>query len=868
MIEYVIRIKRKVRTILTDPWVWKMAWRDARHNLSRLFLFTASLITGIAAVVAIGSLNYSLQDDLDRNAKELLGADLVASGNKKFEPSVVAAFDSTKLEQASESEMASMVMFLNSRESRLVRLVALEGPFPFYGQIVTLPEDSYQRMKSGRFAMLDESLASQYEVSSDDSIKVGNLTFKVAGVVRKFPGSSGILTTFTPSVYISRAELDSTGLVQFGSRVTYRRFFKTPNESVAEKTEAKLRPMLRKSGHWLETVEGRREDLGENFASVYRFFSLLAFIALILGCIGVASSVHIYAREKREEVAVLRCIGSSGWQAFNIYFIQVSALGLIGSLVGAAVGVGIQQLVPLVFKDFVPVELAFGVSWRAVIEGLLLGGIVSLLFTILPLVTVRFIPPLAVLRTDFTIGRIFSKTRLTVIILIVLFPFLTAAWQTKSLLTGVFFSLGIMAALGLLALVALGILFSAKKFFPKGAGFVLRHALSNLFRPNNQTQALLVTIGLGAFIIATLNIIQSSLLKQVEFTGNENQSNTILFDIQPGQKDAVVALMKEHNLPVNQLVPIITCRLKEVKGKSIDSLQRDTTDHIPNWALTREYRVTYRDSLHHSEELTEGKIHELKKDTVQRRGRRIVEGTRDSVWVTISEGMQESLEVGVGDSLIFDVQGVPIAARIAGIRKVDWPKDPPNFIFVFPPGVLEAAPQIWVATTRIEDQPDANRFQQRLVLEFGNVSLIDLRLVLSTINELFSKVALTIRFLALFSIITGLVVLAGAVINSKFARIKENVLLRTIGARTSQITRITLIEYAYLGLFSALTGIILSLVSGLLLTRFFFQVNFSADYTELALIGVGVTLLTVFIGWWNSREVISTPPLQVLRKES
>jgi putative ABC transport system permease protein len=230
--------------------------------------------------------------------------------------------------------------------------------------------------------------------------------------------------------------------------------------------------------------------------------------------------------------------------------------------------------------------------------------------------------------------------------------------------------------------------------------------------------------------------------------------------------------------------------------------------------------------------------------------------------------MQESLEVGVGDSLIFDVQGVPIQAKISGIRKVDWPKDPPNFIFVFPNGVLEAAPQIWVATTKIGDQQSSNKFQQELVMNYSNVSLIDLRLVLSTINEIFTKVSLIIRFLALFSIITGLVVLAGAVMNSKFARIKENALLRTVGARTRQIMTITLIEYAYLGVFSALTGIVLSMVSGFLLTKFFFDVGFSANYLELVFIGVGVTSLTVVIGWWNSRSVITTPPLQVLRRES
>ncbi|HMJ67803.1 MAG TPA: FtsX-like permease family protein [Cyclobacteriaceae bacterium] len=856
MIEYIIKIKKKTKNILTDPWVWKMAWRDARHNVSRLMLFTASLVTGITAVVSIGSLNYSLQNDLDRNAKELLGADLVANASKKFEPAVLAVFDSTKLEQASESEMASMVYFSHSRQSRLIRLVALEGNFPFYGKIETIPEDTYAKVKTGGWAMLDESLASQYEVSTNDSLKVGNSWFKVAGVVRRFPGGTGILSSFTPSVYISHAELDSTGLIQYGSRVTYKRFFKTSSDEVTEAQQKSLRPLLRKYGHWLETVETRKEDLGRDFKSVYRFFSLLAFVALILGCIGVASSVHIYAREKREEVAVLRCVGTSGWQAFNIYFIQVAILGLLGSIVGAALGVGVQQVVPFVFADFVPVELQFGISWGAVTEGLLLGITVSILFTVLPLISVRFVPPLTVLRADFEPGRVFSRSRIVVISLIVLFPILSAAYQTGSILYGLSFAGGIIAALGFLALVAIGILFLAKRFFPSKASFVLRHALSNLFRPNNQTQALLVTIGLGAFIIATLNIIQNSLLDQVAFTGNENQSNTILFDIQPSQKEGVVDLMKEQKLPVNQLVPIVTCRLAQVKGKTIDSLQRDTSDNIPNWALTREYRVTYRDSLHHSEELIKGELHHLKKNQI------------DSVWVTISEGMQESLEVDLGDSVVFDVQGVPIQARIAGIRKVEWPKDPPNFIFVFPTGVLEAAPQIWVATTRIDDQQASNRFQQELVMKYSNVSLIDLRLVLSTINELFGKVSLIIRFLALFSIITGLVVLAGAVMNSKFVRIRENALLRTIGARTKQIVRITLIEYAYLGVFSALTGIVLSFISGFLLTRFFFDVGFSADYIQLLFIGVGVTLLTVVIGWWNSREVITTPPLQVLRRES
>lgn len=854
MIEYIIKLKRETRSIFKDRWVWLMAWRDARHNFSRLLLFTASLITGIAAVVALDSFSHTMENDIDRNAKELVGADLVINGDKKFGKEILSVFDSTKFEQASEADMASMVLFLNSGQSRLIRLVAFSGPFPFYGKIETLPENAYANIKSGKFAMMDETLASQFEVSSGDSIRVGTRVFKVAGVVKDIPGGGGIMASFTPSVYISMAELDSTGLVQYGSRVNYKRFFKTSTEEETEQLIKDIEPTLKKLGYSYDTVQERKEGLGEGFLSIYRFFSLLAFVALILGCIGVASSVHIYAQEKREEVAVLRCVGSSGWQAFNIYFIQIFVLGLAGSIVGSFLGIGIQQIIPIFLEGILPFKVEFSISWASLLMGLLIGAFVSVLFSILPLVSVRFVPPLAVLRAGAETKTKFSKTKITAIVLIALFPLAFAAIQTKNLLTGTFFFLGLAAALGCLTLVAIALLFLVRKFFPESAGFILRHSLSSLFRPNNQTRVLLVTIGLGAFIISTLNIVEESMLGQVEFTGQENQSNTILFDIQPAQKDGVIKLMEDNKFKVNQVVPIITCRLTELKDKPVDVLALDTTDKIPNWALRREYRVTYRDSLHHSEELIKGELHRKQPG-------------KDSVWVTISEGMEESLNVTTGDSLVFDIQGVPLKVHIAGIRKVDWPKDPPNFIFVFPPGVLESAPQIFVTTTRIDDQQRANVFQQQLVMQFPNVSLIDLRLILSTVNGLFDKLGLVIRFLALFSIITGLIVLAGAVINSKFVRIRENVLLRTIGARTRQITKITLIEYAWLGLFSALTGMILSLGGGWLLTKFFFEITFAFDWLELLIIGCGVVFLTVSIGWFNSREVINTPPLQVLRKE-
>jgi len=851
--EYIIKIKKETKNLFRDRWVWKMAWKDARNNLSRLFLFISSIIIGIAALVSIDSFNINLQDNIDNQAKDLLGADFVVKANKQFEEELVIAFDSVDVPQASEANMASMAMFMTSTPgTRLVRVVALEGGFPFYGSVETLPSDAYEKVKNGPYIMLDENLASQYDVSADDSIKVGRMTFKVAGEVNKIPGGGGIQATFTPSVYFHKRYLDSTGLVQYGSRINYRQYFKTATEEDADALLDELKPTIRKYGHSYDDVEEQKEDLGEGFQNLYKFFNLLAFVALILGCIGVASSVHIYVKEKRKTVAVLRCIGASGWQSFNIFFIQTVILGIFGSLLGIGLGLLVQFALPVLLEEFIPLELNLSLAWGAIGQGLVLGIVISMLFSVLPLVSVRFVPPLAVLRTNFEpIVRV-SKVRVLVICLIILFPLTFAAYQTDSILTGVFFFAALVIAFLCLAGVAWSLMKLVKRYFPSGWSFIWRQSLANLFRPNNQTVVLVVVIGLGAFLISTLNIVQNSLLNQVEFVGQENQSNTILFDIQPSQKDGVVKLTKDNDLPVQQLVPIITCRISELNGLTVPQIQRDTTDSIPNWSITREYRVTYRDTLHASETLKEGKVQHV---------------SNDSIYITISEGMQENLQLEIGDTVVFDVQGVPIKTYIGGVREVEWPQDPPNFILVFPSGVLEEAPQIYVLTTRIEAQTQANNYQRELITLYPNVSLIDLRLILSTIDEFFGKVSFVIQFMALFSIITGLVVLAGAVINSKYLRLKENVLLRTIGAVKKQIVGMTILEYAYLGFFAGLTGIGLSVISGWVLAIYFFEVIFLPDILGLFTIWFGIILLTVIVGWFNTRDVLNKSPLEVLRKE-
>jgi len=272
-------------------------------------------------------------------------------------------------------------------------------------------------------------------------------------------------------------------------------------------------------------------------------------------------------------------------------------LGILGSLIGVTFGVALQYFLPLLLSEFLPIDISVSLSTPAILEGLLLGLIISILFSFLPLTAVRTIPPLEVLRTGFEKVKRFSKTRFVIIILTLIFPLIFAIYQTDSIINGVVFFAALLVSFLALTMVAKLLIFLVRRFFPQSWSFVWRQGLANLFRPQNQTTVLVVVIGLGAFLISTLSLVQNSLLNQVEFFGSGARSNTILFDIQPHQKEGVVEITESYKLPVQQLVPIVTTRLTELKGRTISEIQKETTDNIPNWSITREYRVTYRDRL-------------------------------------------------------------------------------------------------------------------------------------------------------------------------------------------------------------------------------------------------------------------------------
>lgn len=842
------------KTSLNIPWLFKMAWRDSRRNRSRLFLFISSIILGIAALVATYSLGYNLRQDVDSQAATLTGADLVVSGNKLPSAQMLKYLSSLGDQRSEERSFASMVYFPRGSGTRLVQVRALRGNFPYYGKIETSPVNAASEFRASRKALIDKTLMLQFGVKTGDSVKVGNLTFAVAGILNKAPGQTGISSGIAPIVYIPLQYLEQTGLLQKGSRINYNFYYKYNQPASLDKQLKTIRQRADKEGMDVETVETQKQNTGRSFDDLTRFLSLVSFIALLLGCIGVASAIHIYVREKLSSVAILRCLGASSVQAFLIYLIQILAVGFIGSVAGAALGTLIQQVLPVVLKDLLPIEVTTGISIPAILQGVGAGLLISLLFALLPLLPLRNVSPLNTLRASFEeAGTSRDPLKWVVYLLIAGFIVAFSYFQMHSIMKALYFGGGVLLAFLILSGTAWLLIWLVRRFFPSSWSYLWRQGLANLFRPNNQTLILVVSVGLGTAFIGTLIQVQTILMRQVTLSASGNQPNMVLFDIQTSQQEAVAALARKNHLPVIQQVPIVTMRLEEVKGKTAAMVKKDSSLGIPVKAFNSELRATFRDSLTASERITGGKW--------------IGKAEASTIYVSLEESYAKRVNVKVGDKMVFNVQGALIPVIVGSLREVDWNRIQTNFRVVFPAGVLDQAPQFHVLLTRVPSPEASVAFQQDVVRSFPNVSIIDLNLVLKVLDEILSKIGFVIRFMAGFSIITGLIVLISSVLISKYQRIRESVLLRTLGGSRKQILAITALEYFFLGAFAALTGIIISFAASWALARFSFETEFRPQLLPELILLLLVCLLTVLIGLFNSRGVLNRPPLEVLRSE-
>jgi putative ABC transport system permease protein len=602
------------------------------------------------------------------------------------------------------------------------------------------------------------------------------------------------------------------------------------------------------------TVKGYQNELNRSFAVLTRYLALVGLAALALGGVGVAAGIRVFVREKLESVALLRSLGASSYDIFAVFGVLALGLGALAGLAGSLVGTAMQWGLPVFMRGLLPVKVEAGVEPTAIITGVVLGLWVTLLFAAGPLIDLVRVPPLRALRADFSAEPIPLGGRTALLVALVMSGIGVSIWQAPRVQVGLGFAAGLAVALAALGLAAQLTMRSLRGRAFKRSPYWLRQGIANLFRPRNHTLASVLTVGFGLFLVLTLHGVQVNVMQQIAVDTDPDRPNLVLFDVQPDQLEAVEALLLERNAWVTDRAPLISARIGSVAGKPISIwLDGQPDNRELRWALQREYRLTYSATLRDTETVVEG---EWWGD---------VAATESPIPVSIDTSIHQSLGIGVGDAIEWDIQGVPIQSVVANVREVNWDKLATNFFVVFPPGMIEAAPRTSVLLARIAEPAARAELQRDLVRKFSNVSVLDATAILAAVDTMMQRMSVAIRLLAMFTLATGLMILVAATVSAREERAGEVLLLRTLGASSKTLRQILATEVFLLGALAAAVGSLIAVASSWALVRFVFELPFSPPWRDFALLALATIAISAVLGGLGAGRLRSMSPLASLR---
>ena len=840
----------------------RLAWREGRAGYRRLSVFVSSIALGVGSLVAIHSFRADVQRSVGEQARALLGADVRISSNRAFPESFDAVLDSMAEQDrdvARTTTLVSMVLDLRSQGVRLLQVQGVARGYPFYGEVTSTPDGAWAEIHDGPWAVADPAVFIQLGASVGDTLVIGEARFVLRGEVTGLPTELGFQSAIGPRVYISIGGLPSTGLLAQGSIARYHANFRLPEREDRDVFWERNEDLLDANQLEFTTAGIRAQEMSSAVEDFSRYLGLMGLTALFLGGIGVASAINVYIREKVVTVGVLRCLGARQGTIFTAYLLQAAGLALIGSLLGVGLGMAVQRVLPLVLSGVLPVGVTTQVSWLALSVGVAIGVWVAVMFALGPLLEVRGVSPLIALRHDFEPPKRTDYRRIGAFVLLALTLVGLTIVEAPSPGDGIRFAL----ALGVVALslwaMARALIFATKRFFPHGMSYPVRQGVSNLFRPRNQTMSVTLALGFGAFVIGTVGLVEESLTQAFTLEAGAGRWNLLLFDVQVDQRETVEDFVGARSSTPLEVTPLVPSRLAAINGIPVeDLLERPREERPSSWAMRREYRHTYRAELSSSEVLVAGAWWD--EPTVDR-GNQAVGVAR----ISMEADLAESLRVGLGDHVTWDFAGVPVESRITSLRTVDWARFETNFYVIFEPGALEEAPQSAVILARIEGEQERAEMQRDLVLRFSNVSVLDLSLLQQTIDTILERANQGIRFLGVFSTVAGVFVLIGALATSRYQRMRESALLKTLGATRRVVLQILTVEYAVLGSLATAAGLVLAIVAGWLMTSTVFEVPFRLELARIGSVWLWVTGVTVVVGLIGSRSALARPPLAVLR---
>jgi len=838
-----------------------MALREIRASWKRLLFFFVCIAIGVGSIVALRSVIQNVRNALARETRTLIASDILLTSNAKIPEDVRALVSrqaqAGRVSQTTEAvEIATMVRPADGRPAaRMVELRAVQAAFPFYGTL-TLREGSYSHDRlTGRGALVRPELLAQLDLRVGDRILIGTQPFEIRGVIASEPGRSLGAFSLGPRVLVDYADLEATGLLSFGSRATYQLLLRAPEATVREVgavlADALKNKFVRSRGYWQNA-----DRIGEDLTRAENYLSLVGLVILILGGIGVSSVTRVFVQQKVRSIAILKCLGGTSRRVLAIYMTQVIALGAAGSALGVALAGAVIASVPAFVGNLAgALQIDYGLSASAVGQGLAIGVLVSLLFSVVPLLEVRLVKPSLLLRNEVSrLGRIdWVKWGVTAAVAASLVG--VAAWQAGSLRVGLMLSAGFVATALVLHGAGVALIWAVQPLrFSRS--FALRQAVLHVVRPGNQTRVILLAVGLGSFFILGVRSLQADLLRDFAVQIGPAAPDMFLIDIQPAQRAALSAYLDSQNggAPPPTTIPVLRARVVAVKGRD---LTLDSYEQVRGRSgLSREFTITYRPELERNEKVVAGAWWDTGTPAAEPE-------------VSIEEGFLRTTRLNVGDRMSFDVLGRTITARVASIRRVDWQDfRAGGFMFVFRPGVFDAAPHTFIASFKGPADPDLRaRMQAGLVAQFPNVSVIDLREILQTVSGIVNNVTTAVTVVGSLVLVSGALILVGAVSMTKFRRVYEAAILKTLGASSRLIATMLVLEYGVLGAIAGTVGALGAIALSWAVATYALELAWSPAIA-LTLAGIVITSLFVaVVGVLASLDVLRHKPLSTLRAE-
>ncbi len=856
----------------------RLALKEIRNNARFSLFFILNLSLGLIGFIALDSFKTSIQQHLENNSKAILTADLSVSSNQPFTREELQLFSEVIAPSHGESEQVRFFsMIAGKNNSRLVRVIGIDDQYPLYGQIVlknrgTLTQQSQEHRMATEQLLASKSiwvahdLMLALELEEGDSLKIGETPFVVSDAIVDDPTSAISVFAGVPTIYMAANQIEKTGLISLGSRVSYLRFYRLSPEAdlpaVIERLRQRLddlypgSPKIR-----VETHQDASDQLGRVLGYLNDYLGLVALIALFLAGVGAAYLFRSFLVSRFKEMAILISLGATRKDAYLMMLLQIVILGLISAAIASVLAFFLLPLLPAVLKDFLPKGFESQMGWSSLLLAFFMGTLGSVICCLPILTRIYHLNPITLFHENIISAHEDSRSFLGIGLSYLpgtVIYWILAVWQANSWIIGSLFLALFLIALMVLGAVAWGILVLCGRFSNR-QGVTQRLALRNLNRNRLGAISCFLAIGLGALLLNIIPQIQQGLQAEISQPVDVKVPSFFLFDIQPEQVNSLQTYLEKEQQQLSYLSPMIRARLEAVNGTTFDSnaeqnaitREQQTEQRFRN----RGFNLSYRSQLQDSEAYVAGKPFSASYDIT----------SNQLPEISLEKRFAERLGLKIGDELTFDVQSVPITGKVINLRKVKWNSFQPNFFITFQPGVLEEAPKTFLAGISNVAAVNKLSLQNGIVERFPNISVIDVSLLVGRILNVTDQISWAIRVMAYLSILAGLVVLFSIARYEVQQRFWEINLLKVLGARFQDIRTIIQIEFGILGFFAALFGVALSVILSFTISYIIFESIWNFSWYMMIISIASISLLSMVTALVATHHVLKQKPLGLLK---